>query len=199
MTAAAWTRTARDLINDPDQWSDYLTIQQVSDHTALAVGTLRDNMARPEIKSPEVPRGALCRPRARINKLPLWHPDQVAEYDRRVAALADRAPEKLPEVSAAEARARGLVSITELTAELGCERNTLRRIGRDQPMPRPVALAKRERSGMHGRQHELRDRVATLRWIHAYSQADGARDRIAVPPHLLAEIEQADHDPALTA
>lgn len=207
MPAAAWTRKARDLTYSPNEWADYLTAEQIQHATGLSHATLRDSMARPEITNPAVPRGALCRPAARIGPIPMWSPAQRDEYLRRVrqaeivAKSSAARLNELPKYTMAEARERGLTTIEDLAQELGCAINPLRRLGRDQNMPAPVALARRDYSQPQGRQHELRDRIATLRWLREYSRAEDARDRIAVPEHLLAEIELHDREraAALTA
>lgn len=181
MPAAGWTRDARDLTNeltnDPSQWKNWWTIEQVSDHTGLRIATLRDILARQPIQSESVPRGALCRPAGRLGLLsavPLWAPEQIAEYDRRLAAQREAAKDdtprtdaRLPEVTPGQAARRGLVSIGDLATQLECAPNTLRRFTRDyaDSFPPKVAVAKRDPSSPHGRQHQLRSRIAVLRWL----------------------------------
>lgn len=201
MPAAGWTRDARDLTNeltnDPSQWRNWWTIEQVSDRTGLRIATLRDILARQPIQSDTVPRGALCRPAGRLGLLsavPLWSPEQIAEYDRRLAAQRTAEKDKsqtesarLPEVNVATAQRRGLVSIGQLADELGCAPNTLRRFTRDyaQTFPPKIAVAKRDPSSPHGRQHQLRNRTAVLRWLvdnphHAGREiAEKARELLA--------------------
>lgn len=200
MALAAWTRDARDLTHDPGEARHYLTIQQLSDAISRSEHTIRDAMARQVITNPAVPRGAICRPAARIGMVPLFAPEQRDEYLRREAVLVE-APRGLrgrtsglPEYTAKQARQLGMVTLTALAGELGCELNTLRRIGRDHGMPDAVAVAAREVQGLHGRQHELRDRVEVLRWLRDYTGPDGSRGRVTMTPGMLRELARADAD-----
>jgi hypothetical protein len=196
MTAAAWTRTARDLTHNLAEAKNYLTIQVLATQTNLSPSTIRDNMARPPIDNDTVPRSAICRPAARIGPTPLWSPSQVVDYHQRAKRRDQQrhaqaaAKSKLPVVGADDPQRAELVTIEQLVGELGCALNTMRRLSRDaEDFPPPVALAARERQGTHGRQHELRRRIPVLVWILRNSVADGARDRVSLSTAHLDELD----------
>ena len=179
MPAARWTLEAVDLSDRPSQVADYLTRTEVCERTHLAPATLDDALLRPKISDPANPRGALCRPAARIGGVlkptPLWTEAQVAEYLKRVKRKSKtrRANPrgKLPVLTAGQATAKGLASIKDIArivparvpgGKPGRAENTVRRYARDNhDFPPEVARA----SGHYGPPRGYRDQVAVLEWI----------------------------------
>lgn len=153
MPVARWTATAVDLSDTPAKVADYLGLQDVCRATKLAEATVTDAMLRAPIDDPANPKGAICRPAARIGgrlrPTPLWAPRQVAEYLRRAEARSEPAEAgtttrlDLPRITPAQASARGLASIEEIADKLGRAVNTIRRYARDYKtsFPPEVAIA----------------------------------------------------------
>jgi hypothetical protein len=192
MPAATWTATAEPISPSDAVRLGYLDLDQLVDRTGLAAATIRDALSRSPIEDSTVPLGALARPAARIGGVaspaPMWSPEQVADFARRREARlrAGQTATVLPEVTATEARERGLASIEALAEELGLAPNSLRRWSRTfrtdsggrAAFPPEVALAAREEPNHRGRQHRLRDRLAVIRWVrdHVNPVTDPAPD-----------------------
>lgn len=179
MPAAQWTKQAVDLSDQPARVAGYLTRTEVCERTNLAPATLEDSLLRPKITDPTNPRGALCRPAARIGGVlrptPLWTAVQVNEYLRRVAQKSrmrrSNPRGQLPVLSAVTAEARGLASIKDIAqmvpartpgGRAGRAENTVRRYARDNyDFPPEVARA----SGHYGPPRGYRDVSKVLAWI----------------------------------
>lgn len=175
---ARWAAGALDLTGDIETAATYFTIGHVSDATGLSPETIKDSLTRREITNPANPRGALCRPAARVGDVPLWSKGQVDEYHRRVKAL-EGAETDLPLVSAEDARERGLVSTEEIAAHFGLHDQTVRRWQRyDETYP--DAVARRERGGRSGPPEHVRDLRAVLEWAEAKGITPTASEALAV-------------------
>lgn len=165
---ARWEADARNLSDDLVTAATYLPVGKVSDQTGLSTETILDSLTREPITNETNPRGALCNPAARVGRLPLWHPDQVAEYKRR-KAVADAEPTPAwPTVSDDEAREQGLVDIVTAAERFGVHEQTLRKAQRtDATYPATVAV--RARNGRPGPPEHLR------RWedVRAWGQGKG--------------------------
>jgi hypothetical protein len=171
---ARWAAGALDLTNDIETAATYLTIGQVSDATGLSQHTISDSLTRKEITNPETPRGALCRPAARVGDVPLWSQGQVDEFHRRQRIRDEKRSrgEELPTVSVQEARERGLVSTEEVAELFGQHDQTVRRWERyDAAYPRKVA--KRAREGQSGPPEHVRELAAIRAWAteRGYTEA----------------------------
>jgi hypothetical protein len=124
---------------------------------------LTDSLTRREITNKSNPRGALCRPEARVGDVPLWSQGQVDEYLRRKAAQEAREIEDLPMVSTEEARKQGLVSTEEIATLFDQHDQTVRRWERyDETYPAKVA--RRSRDGRSGPPEHVRERAAVMAW-----------------------------------
>ncbi len=168
---ARWADGALDLTDDLDQAARYLTVGKVSDATGLSANTIKDSLTRRRITNPDNPRGALCRPVARIGDVPLWDQEQVDEYLRR-KELADAATSELPLVSTEEARERGLASTEEIAEHFGQHDQTVRRWQRyDKDYPK--AKFRRSREGRSGPPEHVRELAAVIAW-HDAKLAGGA-------------------------
>jgi hypothetical protein len=202
MPAAIWTETAEPISARAAVEGGYFDLAQVVDHTGLAAATVRDALSRPPIEHAGVPLGALARPAARIGGVaspePMWAPAQIAEYDRRHQQRAAAGPgtPELPEVTAADADARGLVSIETMAEEFQVAANTLRRWSRTyrdptdgrEPFPPEVAAATREPPNHRGRQHRLRNREQTRKWVREHLlQLSRIPERHFQPDGILAD------------
>ena len=162
---ARWAADALDLTNDIEKAATYHTKGQVSDLTGLSTNTITDSLTRREITNPESPRGALCRPAARVGDVPLWSTAQVDEYLRRCRARELRSVD-LPLVSTAQARERGLVSTEEIAELFDQHDQTVRRWQRyDQTYP--AAVARRSRDGRSGPPEHVRELSAVLAWTRS--------------------------------
>jgi len=160
---ARWEADALDLSDDIQTAAQYLPVGKVSDLTGLSSETIEDSLTREPITNLANPRSALCNPAARIGRLPLWHPDQVAAYKRlQAAADAEPAP-SWPTVSKDEAEAQGLVDIVTAAERFGLHEQTLRKAQRfDATYPETVAV--RARDGRPGPPEHLRSWDAILEW-----------------------------------
>lgn len=163
MTRAQWALKAEDISATPGRITEFLTVGQLSDATGLAEDTLMDPLTRTEITNGDNPRGALCRPTHRFHDIPLWHPDQLAEYRRR---LEDKPKATLPPVSPAEAAKRRLFSTVELASLLGVHDQTLRR-AQNNDETYPPAVARRTRGGNPGVPEHVRELDKVLAWADA--------------------------------
>jgi hypothetical protein len=163
---ARWADGALDLTDDLEQAASYLTVGRVSDATGLSANTIRDSLTRREITTPENPRGALCRPAARIGDVPLWAQEQVDEFLRRKEAAEAIAATDLPLVSDEEASRRGLASTEEIATRFGQHDQTVRRWQRyDKDYPK--AVARLSRDGRSGPPEHLRELAAVDAWHEA--------------------------------
>lgn len=171
---ARWAADALDLTNDIETAATYFTKGQVSDATGLSVNTIADSLTRREITNPLNPRGALCRPAARVGDVPLWSQGQIDEYHRRVKAL-ESAETDLPLVSTEEARERELVSTEEIAELFGLHDQTVRRWQRyDSTYPAPVG--RRSRDGRSGPPEHVRELRAVMAWAESKGiKVPGAR------------------------
>lgn len=159
---ARWAAGALDLTGDIETAATFLTIGQVSDATGLSPETIKDSLTRRRITNPGNPRGALCRPQARVGDVPLWGQGQVDEYHRRVKALNALGTD-LPLVSTAEARERDLASTEEIATLFDLHDQTVRRWQRyDETYP--AAVARRDRDGRSGPPEHVRELAAVLKW-----------------------------------
>jgi hypothetical protein len=164
MSRARWSADALDLARNPEKITDYLTVGQLSDATGLAEATLKDSLTREKITNEENPRGALCRPAAKFGGEPMWHPDQLAEFRRRVA-VKNGDTEDLPLITAAEATERQLVSIAEIAELLGVHDQTLRSAqAKDSTFP--AAIARRSRGGRPGVPEHVRKLDDVMNWAN---------------------------------
>jgi hypothetical protein len=177
---ARWADGALDLTDDLGQAARYLTVGLVSDATGLSTNTIRDSLTRRKITNPDNPRGALCRPVARIGDVPLWNQQQVDEYLRR-KELADAATSDLPLVSTEEARERGLASTEEIAAHFKQHDQTVRRWQRyDKDYPK--AVARRSRDGRSGPPEHVRPLADVIAWHDAkLARGDDLGEAPAVP------------------
>src|SRR5687768_17489955 len=140
---ARWAAGALDLTGDLETAATYFTVGQVADATGLSPETIKDSLTRREITNAANPRGALCRPAARVGDVPLWSKTQVDEYHKRQKALA-AGETALPLVSTAEATERQLVSTEEIAELFDLHDQTVRRWQRyDETYP--AAVARRDR------------------------------------------------------
>jgi hypothetical protein len=162
---AEWAANALDLTHEPGRSQNYLTVGAVSDLTGLSTRTIEDSLTREEITNEDNPRGALCRPAARVGNVPLWEPAQVDEYKRRVRASSNRQV-ALPLVTPQEADERGLVTVEEAADRLGVHGQTLRRHQRNDNNY-PPALARRSRGGAPGVPEHVREWSAILVWAES--------------------------------
>lgn len=163
---ARWEADARDLSDDLTTAATYLPVGKVSDQTGLSTETILDSLTREPITNEANPRGALCNPAARIGRLPLWHPSQVAEYRRRVDAAAAEPTPDWPTVSKEEAEQRGWVDIVTAAERFGKHEQTLRKAQRfDATYPETVAV--RAREGRPGPPEHLRSWAAIRAWGEA--------------------------------
>jgi hypothetical protein len=175
---ARWAAGALDLTGDIETAATYCTIGHVSDATGLSQETIKDSLTRREITNPTNPRGALCRPAARVGDVPLWSQGQVDEYHRRAKAL-EGAETDLPLVSTADARERGLVSTEEIATHFGLHDQTVRRWQRyDETYP--DAVARRDRDGRSGPPEHVRDLRAVLAWAETKGMKPAASEALAV-------------------
>ncbi|HET9144050.1 hypothetical protein [Actinophytocola sp.] len=159
---ARWAAGALDLTGDIKAASEYLEIGRVADATGLSTNTIADSLTRREITNPANPRGALCRPVARVGDVPLWSQEQVDEYLRRQAAQEGN-DNDLPLVTTAEATERQLVSTEEIATLFDLHDQTVRRWQRyDETYP--AAVARRDRNGRSGPPEHVRELAAVLRW-----------------------------------
>lgn len=182
MTRAQWAQGIPDIITTPGRITEFLTSGQLSDATGLAENTLLDRLTRKPITRKDSPRGALCRPAARLGDLPLWSPEQLAEYHARIEARNKREQE-LPVVTPAQARERHLYSTFELAEMLGLHDQTLRRAqGDDEDYPDVVAT--RSRDGRPGVPEHVRELGAVLEWAHGRGYA--------VPPKVAALVAEPE-------
>lgn len=149
MPVARWAADAVDLSEDPTQCVSYKSLTQVSEATGLSVATIRDSMLRDPITDPDNPRGAICRPAARIggqmNAVPLWSERQLDDFhartERRDAAKLNPARMQLPRITPEDAARRGLASTEDIAEKLGRAVNTLRRYVRDYTATFPPEVA----------------------------------------------------------
>jgi hypothetical protein len=160
---AEWAEAAEDLIDNLPKAAEQLRDGQVSHMTGLSIETIKDSLTRREITSRTNPRGALCRPAYRLGDMPLWSPDQVAEYHRRVEALKAETRLELPTVTAEQAQESGLVTSKEIQERFGVHEQTMRRHQRNHENY-PRAVAKLARDGAPGVPEHLRDWNAVLTW-----------------------------------
>lgn len=160
---ARWAADARDFTDDIEAAvrEGFTTVGKVSDATGLSPETILDPLTREPITNPDNPRGALCRPAGRIGDVPLWSPEQVAEYSAR-AARAGEQPE-LPQVTVEEAAERGLISTEEIAALLNVHDQTVRRWQRNIS-DYPPAVARRVQPGRPGVREHVRERDAVVKW-----------------------------------
>lgn len=186
---ARWADGALDLTDDLDQAARYLTVGRVSDATGLSANTIRDSLTRREITNPDNPRGALCRPAARIGDVPLWAQEQVDEFLRRKDA-ADAATSDLPLVSTEDARERGLVSTEEIAEHFQQHDQTVRRWQRyDKDYPK--AEARRSRDGRSGPPEHVRSLAAVIAWHDAKLARGDDPDEPTVPEQGTAPEREA--------
>lgn len=186
MPAARWTETAVDLSETPGKVADYLGLDQVCAAVKLSPATVEDSLLRPPIDDPTNPRGAICRPAARIGgtlrPTPLWAPYQVEDYKARKAARSGvkatkrKAQTSLPEISPEDAGRRGLALVEQIAARMGLAENTVRRFARDyrSVFPEVIAIAPREGARHFGPPKEYRDYEAVRTWIERF-QAEHSR------------------------
>lgn len=185
MPAARWIATATDLTDNQDAWGDYLGLSAVCRETGLAPATVMDSTLRPIINDPATPRGALCRPAARIGQVgptPLWTRAQVNDFwtrtDRRDQLRRENRRAELPVLTEEEAETQGLASIEDIAAvvpppprtphaPIGRAVNTLRRYARDYRTTFPPELAIAPREEMHHCVPPLgyRSITAVLAWV----------------------------------
>ncbi len=159
---ARWAAGALDLTGDLETAATYFTVGQVADATGLSPNTINDSLTRRKITNEANPRGALCRPEARVGDVPLWSQAQVDEYHRRHTALA-AVETDLPLVSVIEAADRGLVSTEEIAELFDLHDQTVRRWQRyDETYP--DAVARRDRNGRSGPPEHVRELRAVLAW-----------------------------------
>lgn len=162
---ARWAAGALDLTGDLETAATYLTIGHVSDATGLSPNTISDSLTRREITNPANPRGALCRPAARVGDVPLWAQAQVEEYLKRQRGQAATEVD-LPLVSTAEGAERGLVSTEEIAELFDLHDQTVRRWQRFDSTY-PAAVARRSRDGRSGPPEHVRELRAVMAWAES--------------------------------
>jgi hypothetical protein len=189
MPPPRWFQTARDITHSRSEWENYIDLAELMKRTSLSDKTINDSLLRPAIDDPENPRGAICRPAARIGHVPMWLPEQEAEYQRRKAARtgAHRSDARLdlPMLTDSEASQRGLADLATIAAQIpphatrprmdpvtgkpmwGRAENTLRRYERDyrSTFPPEVAIAERQ---SFGPPKGYRSVAAVLAWVLAH-------------------------------
>lgn len=163
MTRAQWALEAEDISATPGRITEFLTVGQLSDATGLAEDTLKDPLTRTKITNADNPRGALCRPTHRFHDIPLWSPEQLEDYRRR---LETRGKPDLPPVSPGEAAKRRLFSTVELARLLDVHDQTLRR-AQNTDETYPPAVARRTRGGNPGVPEHVRELDKVLAWADA--------------------------------
>ncbi len=150
--AASWQSDAVDLTADPGRAAQFYTVGKLSDLIGLAPGTITDSITRAPITNPDNPRSAICRPYARIGRLPLWTKKQADAYlriQRRQQESAVDKTELLEPVDVNEARERNLFSFVEYARMFSVHDQTLRRAqSQDGSFPLAVARRKREVAGV---------------------------------------------------
>lgn len=163
---ARWAAGALDLTGDIKAATAYLEIGRVADATGLSPNTIADSLTRREITNSLNPRGALCRPAAKVGDVPLWSQEQVDEYLKRKEAQEHREAEELPMVSTEQAREQGLVSTEEIAELFDQHDQTVRRWERyDETYPAKVA--RRSRDGRSGPPEHVRELRAVLTWAES--------------------------------
>lgn len=173
---ARWAAGARDLTNDLATAATYFTVGQVANATGLSPNTITDSLTRRKITNPRNPRGALCRPEARVGDVPLWSRGQVDEYLRRQIAM-EGVETDLPLVSTEDAKTRGLVSTEEIAGHFNQHDQTVRRWQRyDEDYP--SAVARRSRDGRSGPPEHVRELAAVLAWAEAKGVTPTARNGV---------------------
>lgn len=168
---ARWEVEATDLTAEPARSGEYLTAGQLSDAINLSPGTIMDSITRARITVTDNPRSAICRPAARIGRLPLWSPQQRDEFLRIREEAKDSKDiiRKLEAVDEEEARQRSLYSLVEFAAMFNVHDQTLRRAqGHDGTFPKAVA---RRRKDLPGVPEHLFPLGPMVDWAHAKGYA----------------------------
>lgn len=155
-TRAVWAKEVPDLYGDLDQAQHYLTIQQVSEQTGLAVTTIFDALSRPQITKESNPLCHLSRPAARVGNRPLWSAEQVAKTRQARELAGDRflggGTERLDTILPEDSNKLGYLSTVEIAELVPNPRTgrpyheqTVRRWAREHgDFPKAVALRSRE-------------------------------------------------------
>lgn len=187
MGAAAWTEHATDITEGgPPVWSEYLTVEMLSDAIGLAPATIMDALTRRPTDTD--PRHAIYRPAARIGQtrvaaVPMWGLDQAHAYNKlhraREIALGESRRSKtvqagnLPVYNVAAAAEKGLASTEELAEITGVAENTLRRWARENTdFPPEVGIAERVPPYQYGPPRTLREIGRVNAWIKVNIGAD---------------------------
>ena len=188
MPAAQWTKTAIDLSDDLSLVAGYLGLTEVCAETNLEPSTIADSLLRPEIDNRENPRGALCRPAARIGGMlrptPLWSRAQVRDYHERVQLREEsrrmNARAELPVLTSGQALQQGLATIEDIARIVppqvpgepaGRAEHTMRRYARDYAGTFPPELG--ITPGRGGPPRGYRNVDAVLRWVVEHERAAG--------------------------
>jgi hypothetical protein len=168
MAPAQWMIQAKDLTDDPGRAALYLTVGQLSNAVGLAPGTITDSLTRPPITVKDNPRRAICRPAARIGRLPLWTRQQLDEFlaiRDRVEKDRELGPHAIEAVTVDQALERGLFSLVEYAELFDVHDQTLRR-AQSQDGTFPPAVARR-RKDVPGVPEHLFERAAMTTWAES--------------------------------